>query len=128
LNSLFSIPNSMLRGVYCVASGITNEINDVKDFGQRARYPRYFDLNEKMLVYNSDFSQAQLALKNYKEGMYKNEVIETVYDVSYRKNNEFFTRVLFITNESVMFMEKARKLKSRVLLRKIKGMMVYFSD
>ncbi len=88
----------------------------MKDYGQRARYPRYFDLNDKMYAYDSSKSHAQLGLKNTKDGKYKNEVIETVYEVSVQKGDNFINRVLIITNESVMFIEKARTLKQRVVL------------
>jgi hypothetical protein len=88
----------------------------VKDYGQRARYPRYFDLNDRMYAYDAKKSQAQSGLKNTKDGKYKNEVIETVYEVSVQKGDHFIDRVLIITNESVMFIEKARSLKQRVVL------------
>lgn len=64
-----------------------------------------------MHPYDASKSQAQTGLKNTKNGKYKNEVIETVYDVSVQKGDVFIDRVLIITNESVMFIEKARSLK-----------------
>jgi hypothetical protein len=55
-------------------------------------------------------------------------VIEHVYEVSNYNHGYFKERVLVITNEAIMLIEKSRKLNVRVPLRQIKGIMFYFYD
>lgn len=79
-----------------------------------------------MPAYDHDKSLAYSSLQAAKEGRYANEVIDHVYNISHYKKGYFKDRVLIITDESIMLIEKLNKLKKRVYLRNIKGIMVYY--
>ena len=100
------------------------------DYGQRYRYPRYFDQNQKMYAYDHLWSHAHAALINTQNGAFANEVIKHVYDVSiYTKDHfqgYFKDRVMIITNKHLLFIRQNRKVIKKVPLYEIKGIMIYF--
>lgn len=79
-----------------------------------------------MPAYDHDKSLAYASLKSAKNGRYSNEVIEQVYNISNSLKGYYKDRVLIITNESIMLIEKGTKLRKRINLRNIKGIMHYY--
>jgi hypothetical protein len=81
--------------------------------------------------YDPTKSHAQTALNFTKKGKYKHEVCNYALDLSFLDSTQtyFRSRVLIITNETVLMIEMMRNIKAKVKLRDIKGVMhYYFSD
>jgi hypothetical protein len=74
-----------------------------------------------MPPYDHQKSHAQHALNMVKQGRFRNEIVESVFDTStYTKDNFegfFKDRVLIMTNKSIFFVEiNNNKLINRILL------------
>ena len=83
-----------------------------------------------MLRYDHLYSHAQQAIRECREGKYKNEVITyalylTYYNYKLKRQVE---RIGIITNESILMVKQLKSLQKHIPLRQIRGMMVYYYD
>ena len=63
-----------------------------------------------------------------KKGKYKAEVCNYALDLTFMDGQYWRDRVIIITNESILLCEGVKHLKQRIILRDIRGMMLYFYD
>jgi hypothetical protein len=86
-----------------------------------------------MHQYDYEMAHAYISLHNVGNTEFLSEVIRYVYDCSIYTGKQKFTgffkdRVIIITNKHLLFIWDTRKLRQRVALHQIKGMMFYYEN
>ena len=112
-----------------LATGVKNGVEGKIELDQRFRYPRSFDIDTYMPQYDYVLSHAHTALRLIStENKYRDSIVHYALDISNLQKRHFRTRILIITNDNILLVYKTKKLKRKIKLNSIRGIMNYYYD